>query len=176
MTKWVIKSTIGWFYNEKPINLPQLMHSIPKKSGKFLWKMISSYQSLILNIENTFNKNNNLKINHRISSQIIYGQNLRLLWRLFFFFNEGPFQHNPISFRRLLFQYLVSILPLTQYEQFNFEAVLYIPWKETWKYILYHCSPSMKNLFTKQKNGNAFQGISYRRYFSVARHFEIIFM
>ena len=54
VTKGVMKFSIVLLYNKQPIIFPQLMQIITTASGTSLIPIVSSYQILILNIENSF--------------------------------------------------------------------------------------------------------------------------
>ena len=55
VTKGVMKFSILWLSNKRPMIFPQLMHIIPTAYGTYFWTIISLYQILILNIEINFN-------------------------------------------------------------------------------------------------------------------------
>ena len=118
------------FSNEQPIFFPQLMHITLKSSGTYSWAMISSYQILIFNIENTFNSDCKLSTgililfavcniiplekNHGIYLIILVFQNYFLLWgsiSLLFYgslsFTSNFFSYDSVS--RLSFRSWINV-------------------------------------------------------------------
>ena len=156
------------------------MHIDPEVSWKSLWTMLSSYQNLILNIENNFNNDYkwysgilllstvcniiSWKGNHWMSSIIFFGQYVLLLWRYISFLFDGSLYLPSTFFVCCCVQVNFPLLKLRRMIHF-LNIRLYIFPKNVYKRISFIIVIRWYKLCLQTiTNGDDFQGIGSERF------------